>query len=94
MMKNTGALVANDVSRARLAALVGNIHRYVIVCIVGGLFSPFINRMGVQNAVVINVDGRKISKTMGNFDRVLLDAPCMGLGVIAKDSSIKSSKVS
>lgn len=74
-MKNTGALVANDVSRERLPALVGNLHR-----------------MGVQNSVVVSMDGRKLG-SMGKFDRVLLDAPCMGLGVIAKDPSIKSSKV-
>eukprot|EP00301_Raphidiophrys_heterophryoidea_P021418 c5857_g1_i1.p1 GENE.c5857_g1_i1~~c5857_g1_i1.p1 ORF type:complete len:354 (+),score=104.88 c5857_g1_i1:774-1835(+) len=51
-----------------------------------------IHRMGVRNAIVTNLDGRKIVTMMSHFDRVLLDAPCTGLGVISRDSSIKSSK--
>jgi len=48
-----------------------------------------IHRLGVRNAVVLNFDGRKFPGVMGGFDRVLLDAPCTGTGVVAKDASAK-----
>jgi 25S rRNA (cytosine2870-C5)-methyltransferase len=34
-------------------------------------------------------DGRAMPGMMGGFDRVLLDAPCSGLGVISRDPSVK-----
>ena len=42
-------------------------------------------RMGINNTVVTNYDGRKFPKVMTNFDRILLDAPCTGLGIISRD---------
>jgi len=76
-LKNTGCLVALDISKKRLKAVAANCHR-----------------MGVSNAVIAVLDARTTTKHFQKFDRVLLDAPCTCVGVIARDSSIRSSKKS
>uniref|UniRef100_A0A914ZEX1 SAM-dependent MTase RsmB/NOP-type domain-containing protein n=1 Tax=Parascaris univalens TaxID=6257 RepID=A0A914ZEX1_PARUN len=76
LMKNTGVIFANDSNMLRCRAVIGNLHR-----------------MGVNNVVVSNLDGKVFAKTMPQgFDRVLLDAPCSGTGVIWKDESVKTSR--
>lgn len=55
--------------------------------------SANVHRLGCKNVVVCSYDGREFPKVMGGFDRVLLDAPCSGTGVISKDSSVKVNKV-
>ena len=37
-------------------------------------------------------DGREYPNIIKGFDRVLLDAPCTGTGVIWKDTSVKTNK--
>lgn len=50
------------------------------------------HRLGIQNAIVTSIDGTKYRDVMTGFDRVLLDAPCTGSGVISKDPSVKTTK--
>ena len=54
--------------------------------------SANLQRMGITNSIVTNYDGRKMNKLFNCFDRVLVDAPCSGLGVIWKDQSIKAQR--
>jgi len=74
LMKNTGVIFANDLRPDRQKATVANMHR-----------------LGVKNVVACTHDGRKLAKLFQHykFDRVLLDAPCSGLGVISRDPSVK-----
>jgi len=51
-----------------------------------------LHRLGVSNTVVSNYDARSFPAIIGNFSRVLLDAPCSGTGVISKDPSVKTNK--
>jgi ribosomal RNA methyltransferase Nop2 len=77
MMKNTGCLFANDLKKERLRALQFNLYR-----------------LGITNTAVTCRDGRKFPAIFpSTFDRVLLDAPCTGLGIISKDLSIKANRV-
>ncbi|KAF7414022.1 hypothetical protein HZH68_002511 [Vespula germanica] len=50
------------------------------------------HRLGIVNSVICSYDGRKLSSIIKGFDRVLLDAPCTGTGVVAKDPSVKTNK--
>ena len=46
-------------------------------------------RLGIRNIKTIVNDASKFNKSLGTFDRVLLDAPCSGLGTMGKKPEIK-----
>eukprot|EP00978_Attheya_sp_CCMP212_P045589 scaffold352256_cov49-Attheya_sp.AAC.1 len=76
LMRNTGIIIANDLKPERQKATVANIQR-----------------LGVRNTITRIGDGRKLGpKGRNKYDRVLLDAPCSGLGVISRDPSVKVSR--
>lgn len=75
LMKNTGQLFANELSRERCASLTANIHR-----------------LGVKNCIVTCMNGIDYARHINGFDRILLDAPCSGLGVISRDPSVKVNR--
>ena len=50
-------------------------------------------RMGLSNVIVTNQDGTTLGTNLPRVDRVLLDAPCTGSGIIARDPSIKMKRV-
>jgi len=51
-----------------------------------------LRRMGIINSLVINLDARNLKKVNVEADRILLDAPCTGEGLIRKDPRRKKSK--
>jgi NOL1/NOP2/sun family putative RNA methylase len=51
-----------------------------------------LRRMGITNSMVINLDAINIEKLNFKADRILLDAPCTGEGLIRQDKSRKRSR--
>ena len=48
--------------------------------------------MGIKNSIITNYDSRELAKLYNKFDRVFLEAPCSGLGVIYKDKAVKMNR--
>ncbi|MCS7119152.1 MAG: NOL1/NOP2/sun family putative RNA methylase [Archaeoglobaceae archaeon] len=51
-----------------------------------------INRMGAMNVAVLNMDARDFPKLKIKADKILLDAPCTGEGIIFKDKTRKTDR--
>lgn len=75
MMRSTGRLYAFDVSEKRLAKL-----------------KPRLARAGLSNVHPVLIDHErdaKVKKLQGKADRVLVDAPCSGLGTLRRNPDLK-----
>ncbi len=75
MMKNTGRLYAFDVSEKRLSSLSQRLKR-------SGLSNMMIQRINNENDT-------KLKRLKGKFDRVLVDAPCSGMGTLRRNPDLK-----
>ena len=75
LMRNTGRLYAFDISEKRLAKL-----------------KPRLARSGLSNVhpvQIAHVRDAKIKRLAGKIDRVLVDAPCSGLGTLRRNPDVK-----
>lgn len=75
LMRNTGRLYAFDVSEKRLSNL-----------------KPRLARSGLSNVHPVRIDSErdtKIKRLAGKLDRVLVDAPCSGLGTLRRNPDLK-----
>ncbi|WP_340085227.1 16S rRNA (cytosine(967)-C(5))-methyltransferase RsmB [Siminovitchia sp. FSL H7-0308] len=77
MLENTGEVIALDL-HAHKAKLI----------------TEQANRLSLQNITVQILDSRKVNEIFPekSFDRVLVDAPCSGLGVLRRKPDIKYAK--
>jgi 16S rRNA (cytosine967-C5)-methyltransferase len=48
-----------------------------------------VRRLGFDNVEVVNADARELPAELTGFDRVLVDAPCSGLGVLASRPDLR-----
>jgi 16S rRNA (cytosine967-C5)-methyltransferase len=75
LMNSTGRLYAFDVSEKRLAKLKPRLAR-------SGLSN-------VQGLLIAHERDTRIKRLSGKFDRVLVDAPCSGLGTLRRNPDLK-----
>jgi 16S rRNA (cytosine967-C5)-methyltransferase len=75
LMRSTGRLYAYDVSEPRLAKL-----------------RPRVARSGLSNVHTQRIESEKdvrLTRLAGKLDRVLVDAPCSGLGTLRRNPDLK-----
>ena len=76
LLGDDGLLVANDVDRGRVRFLVENLERW-----------------GARNVLITNSAPEHLARTWGAiFDRVLLDAPCSGEGMLHRLGELEWSE--
>jgi NOL1/NOP2/sun family putative RNA methylase len=74
LMHNKGTLLANEIQAERIRTLIFNV-----------------DRMNLVNTGVLHYKGELLSKIYNNyFDKILVDAPCSGLGIIQKRGEVGS----
>lgn len=72
IMNNRGTLIVNEIDINRIKSLVFNL-----------------DRLNIINTGILNFKGELLSKVYNNyFDKVLVDAPCSGLGIIQKKEEV------
>lgn len=74
ILKNTGHILAGELHEHRVQ-----------------LVSQLMTKMGVTNTEVIQMDATRVDEYIENrlFDRILMDVPCSGLGVLKRKPDIK-----
>ncbi|MCR1898169.1 16S rRNA (cytosine(967)-C(5))-methyltransferase RsmB [Irregularibacter muris] len=76
IMKNTGKVIARDIYQHKLTIVKKNVER-----------------LGITNIQLEDFDALKIDEKLFNkADRVLVDAPCSGLGIIRRKPDLKWNK--
>ncbi|NLB48445.1 MAG: RsmB/NOP family class I SAM-dependent RNA methyltransferase, partial [Erysipelotrichia bacterium] len=73
LMRNQGAIIANDISRSRCRAILENVERLGLgnIIITNNDFALIANRY------------------LNYFDKIIVDAPCSGSGMFRKDERLK-----
>ncbi len=72
-MNNTGTVIASDIYKRKME-----------------MVAKEAERLGITNVKTRTWDGTKVDSTMvGKADKVLVDAPCSGLGVVRRKPEIK-----
>ncbi|MDP4144688.1 MAG: 16S rRNA (cytosine(967)-C(5))-methyltransferase RsmB [Bacillota bacterium] len=76
LLNNTGELIACDIHENKISLIKENVER-----------------LGLRNIKYKTLDASKFDENFENrFDRVLIDVPCSGIGIIRKKPEIKWSK--
>ena len=74
LMENNGSIVALDIHKGKLLRLEAEMRRLGI---------------SIVKTLCRNLENENLQQQLDPFDRILLDAPCSGLGVIRRNPDIK-----